>query len=66
MQVTEVGTSIRCRDGSIPPCKTVMIAVEQIRNEAGLLNYFLIRSKTNHKERRVLPMVIWSEIRMGQ
>jgi len=38
LQVTKVGTSIRCRDGSIPPCKTVMIAVEQIRNEDGLFN----------------------------
>ena len=41
LQVTKVGTSIRCRDGSIPPCKTVMIAVEQIRNEDGLLNKLL-------------------------
>ena len=35
MQVTKVGSRIVCRDGTMPPCKTVMIAVEQIRNEDG-------------------------------
>ena len=35
LQVTKVGSRIVCRDGTIPPCKTVMIAVEQIRNEDG-------------------------------